>query len=366
MTRVPDDQDPSSSGPEIDRTWPDIQAKARFKGLLGGGMPAAGTRRDAVEFPDWFPENIREVALDFRRHAAEQGYDSCSSFVLAMVERLIHDPRMKTVWTQLLQKKRPTESRPTTGFRLAANLATVVGRKRAEDIHPASAIVVFRDAFAFGVECIQFAEGKRTHYLEQAQGLRSDASFLKQLLTERRLKGLAPREVHRMAKQFDNAANVYQMLADRIGDKLRPIDPEPFDPDLFDDVIPDNPAPDKVALTDPEPFGPAWLSLINDEVAKDEVPDEVALTDQGLFEKQMFAKYFALKMAATIRDLFGTGAMYGTVATITGVALDDQEITDSAVREWCERGEPSPGARDNEKLVEQLAVWRHMPKGPYL
>jgi len=81
-----------------------------------------------------------------------------------MVDRLTCDPQMEAVWTQLLQK-----SRTTGGFRLAANLMTMVGRKRANEIHPASTTVVFRDAVTFGLECLQFAEQKRTHYLEQAK-----------------------------------------------------------------------------------------------------------------------------------------------------------------------------------------------------
>src|SRR5262249_37374607 len=86
-----------------------------------------------------------------------------------MVDRLTCDPQMEAVWTQLLQK-----SRTTGGFRLAANLMTMVGRKRANEIHPASTTVVFRDAVTFGLERLQFAEQKRTHYLEQAQKLRSE------------------------------------------------------------------------------------------------------------------------------------------------------------------------------------------------
>jgi hypothetical protein len=74
-----------------------------------------------------------------------------------MIERLIYDPQMEAVWTQLLQK-----SRTTGGFRLAAKLVTMFGRGRADEIHHASTIVVFRDAFAFGLECLQFAEQKRT------------------------------------------------------------------------------------------------------------------------------------------------------------------------------------------------------------
>jgi hypothetical protein len=71
----------------------------------------------------------------------------------------------------------------------------------------------------------------------------------------------------------------------------------------------------------------------------------------------MLAKRFALKMAATMRGLFGAGAMYGTVATITRVAFSDNDITDSAVREWCAQEAASPGSRDNEKLIELIAVW---------
>jgi hypothetical protein len=55
--------------------------------------------------------------------------------------------------------------------------------------------------------------------------------------------------------------------------------------------------------------------------------------------------------------------MYGTVATITRVALDDNEVTDSAVREWCAQEAASPGSGDNEKVIEQLTARRHMVDG---
>jgi hypothetical protein len=248
-----------------------------------------------------------------------------------MVKRLIYDPQMKAVWTQLLQK-----SRATGGFRLAVKVRTMFGRGRADEIHHASTIVVFRDAVTFGVECLQFPEQKRTHYLEQAKKLRADARSLEQMLRERRLTGLSRRDVHNIAKQFDNAANYYQVLGDLVGGGPRPTDQDLFDPDLFDPEF---------------------------RVVNDAVPDEAALTGQRLFDKQMLAKRFAIKMATTMRGLFGAGAMYGTVATVTRVALDDNEITDSAVRDWCAEEAASPGSGDNEKVIEQLTAWRHMVDG---
>src|SRR5262249_54569730 len=231
--------------------------------------------------------------------------------------------------------------------RLAANLMTMVGRKRANEIHPASTTVVFRDAVTFGLECLQFAEQKRTHYLEQAQKLRSDARSLERALTERRPKNLSPRDVHGIANKFDDAADAYQLLADLLGVRpdlkadpgcrasghARPTDPEPFDSDSFDS--------DSFSELD------------------DVLPDEIALTSQRLFEKQMFAKRFAQNMAATMQCLFGAGAMYGTVATITRVVLDDEEITGHMVRDWWAKEEASRGSRDNKKLIAQLAMWRH-------
>jgi hypothetical protein len=274
-------------------------------------MPAESRDPD---FPDWLPENIRETAGLFLWQAVESG-----SSALAMVERLIYDPRMEGVWAQLLQK-----SRTTGGFRLAANLVTTFGPDRADEIHHASTIVVFRDAVTFGVEYFQFAEQKRTHYLGQAEQLRSDARFLERALTERRLTSLSRREVHRMAKQFDDAANAYQVLGDLIGGGPRPTEPDP-------------------------------LSVVDYAIL-----DEIALTGLGLFDKQMLAKRFAVNMAATMRGLFGAGVMYRTVATITRVALDDDEITDSAVREWCAQEANSPGPGDNAELTKQQIAWRHM------
>jgi len=204
------------------------------------------------------------------------------------------------------------------------------GRGRADEIHHASTVVVFRDAVTFGVECLQFAAPKCTYYLGQAQQLHSDARSLERMLRERRLN-LSPKDVHRIAKKIDGAANAYLELCVLVG-VPGPSDPEPFDSDSFSGL---------------------------DEA----IPDEIASTGPGLFDKQMLAKRFALNMAATMRGLFGAGAMYGTVATITRVALDDNEVTDSAVREWCAQEAASPGSGDNEKLIEQLTAWRHMIDG---
>jgi hypothetical protein len=244
-----------------------------------------------------------------------------------MIERLIYDPQMKAVWTQLLQK-----SRTTGRFRLAAKLMTMFGRGRADEIHHASTIVVFRDAVAFGMDCLQFAEQKRTHYLGQAQQLRSDARLLERLLRERRLTGLSRRDVHRIAKRFDDAADAYQELGNLVGGGPRQTDQDLFDPEF--------------------------------RVVNDAVPDDVALTGQRLFDKQLLAKRFAVNMAATMRGLFGPDAMYGTVARITRVVLDDDETTDSAVRDWCaQEAALSPGSGDNERIIEQLAAWRHTLDG---
>jgi hypothetical protein len=335
MKTVPDEnQDPGLSDIEIDDALAETVAKVMEADdetlaamvLPGEDEPPRGATRSAVGYPDWLPENIRDTADLFLRRAEEKAYGSHSSSALVMIERLIYDPQMKAVWTQLLQK-----SRTTGGFRLAVKVRTMFGRGRADEIHHASIIVVFRDAVAFGIECLQFAEQKRTHYLGQAEQLRSDARSLERMLRERRLS-LSPKDVHRIAKKFDNAANAYLELGVLVGVRPRPTDEDLFDPDSFSQL---------------------------DEA----VPDEVALTGTRLFDKQMFAKRFALKMAATMRGLFGAGAMYGTVATVTRVALDDNEITDSAVREWCAQEAASPGSGDNEKLVEQLSAWRHLIDG---
>jgi hypothetical protein len=341
MKTVPDEnRNPGLSDTEIDDGFAEAIAKvmgADDETLAAMVLPSGASdvrfpdRLPENIFPDWLPENIRDTAGLFLRHAEEEAYGSYSSSALAMIERLIYDPQMKAVWTQLLQK-----SRATGGFRLAVKVRTMFGRGRADEIHYASTIVVFRDAFTFGMECLQFAEQKRTHYLGQAEQLRSDARLLERMLRERRLKNLSPRDVHRIAKRFDDAADAYQELGNLVGLKPRPTDPEPFDPDLFDPEF---------------------------RVVNDAVPDEVALTGPRLFDKQLLAKRFAVNMAATMRGLFGADVMYGTVARITRVVFDDDETTDSAVREWCAQEAASPGSGDNEKLIEQLTAWRHMIDG---
>jgi hypothetical protein len=340
-------QDPGLPDAEIDEALDEAIASA----MRGGDETLLEMVRPSLvgsgAIPDWVPENIQDIANLFVRRALNRFYGPFGGSVLAMVDRLTCDPQMEAVWTQLLQK-----SRTTGGFRLAANLMTMVGRKRADEIHPASTTVVFRDAITFGLDCLQFAEQKSTHYLEQAQKLRSDARSLERALTERRLKNLSPRDVHGIAKKFDDAADGYRLLADLVGVRSRPTDPQPSDSDWFRqlaELVGVNPRP-----TDPQPFdSDSFIEL------DDVVPDEIALTSQRLFEKQMFAKRFALNMAATMQALFAAGAMYGTVATITRVALDDDEITGHMVRDWWAKEEASRGSGNNEKLIAQLAMWRH-------
>ena len=236
--------------------------------------PPSGNGRGAVGVPDWFPKDVHDLASSFLQEAKKSGPSE-----RAIIQRLITDPRMKAVWTQLLQKDR------TTGdFRLLANnLVTRFGRDRANEIHPASTIVVFLRAVQLGHGCLQLAEQKSSHYLEQAQRLRVDAKFFRRMIRERRLAKVSSRDVGRMAKQLDDAAETYEKL---------------------------------------------------DQLARN-----------GLFDKkQLLAKGFATNMAKTMRGLFGGDVMYGTVATLARVALGDDEITDAAVRKWCTAVPLSPKA----------------------
>ncbi len=267
--------------------------------------PPPGIVRGAVGFPDWVPEDVRPLA---------EGQICGSSARNAMVRRLITDPRMKAVWTQLLQKDRKTGD-----FRLLANnLVTRFGRKRANEIHPASTIVVFLRAVSLGNGCLQFAEQKSSDYREQAQRLRADARFLRQEIHERRLTNVSrKRDVRSMAKQLDDTAKTYEKL---------------------------------------------------DQLARSRI-----------FEKRLLAKGFATNMAKTMRGLFGGDVMYGTIGTLASVALGDDEITDAAVRKWCKAVPVAPKAiapvpaphkltaqqRNASELTEeqrQAVKWSHARK----
>ena len=55
-----------------------------------------------LDVPDWVPPSVASTARDLYEQADKVG----SSYQLALIQRLTHDPRMKIVWKELTKKKR--------------------------------------------------------------------------------------------------------------------------------------------------------------------------------------------------------------------------------------------------------------------
>jgi hypothetical protein len=213
--------------------------------------------------PSWVPDDVQWLVT------SHWGDQSGSPQQTALVQRLLTDLRMETVWQKLLQKRRLTGEY----FYLPDNLKGALGSTRANEVYPASTAVVFQRAVVVGQSALRIAEQKRSHYLEQARGLRSDARFLRRMIKERRLGNVPTDDVHRLASQIDGAAGAYERL------------------------------------------------------------DQLA--GSGLFENsRLAAKGFAVEMMKTMQGLYKT-PMYGTIEILARVALKNDEITRVAVREWC-------------------------------
>ncbi len=137
--------------------------------------------------------------------------------------------------------------------------------------------MVFLRAVKVGTYALHVNEKKIQYYLEQKHGRRNDAEFLRRMIRERRLGNVPLDEVRKLTRDIDKAADAYNRLAELAGSGFE---------------------------------------------------------GSRLFDKAQFAaKGFAIEMTKTMQGLYGS-PMYGTVATIAQVALNDNRITTPGVRSW--------------------------------
>jgi len=225
-------------------------------------------RFKTLQVPSWVPSDVQWLVSHY------WGEQSLSPQKVDVVQRLLTDPRMETVWQELLQKRRPTGEH----FYLLDNLKGVLGSARANEMFPASTIMVFQRAVVVGVSVLRIHEQKSLYYFEQAHGRRGDADFLRRMVKERRLGNVSTKDIQRLAGQLDEAVEAYERLSQLAGLKF---------------------------------------------------------AGSRLFDNSQFAaKGFAITMAKTMQGLYGT-PMCGTIATLARVALGNDEITPAAVRKWC-------------------------------
>jgi hypothetical protein len=153
---------------------------------------------------------------------------------------------------------------------VADNMKALLGNDRANEVYPVATAVVFQRAVVVGISAMKMNEQKSGCYLQQAAELRKDADLLRQMMKEHRLDSGFVDDVRRSAGQIVEAAEAY--------DRLR------------------------------------------------------RQAETGLFDEAR-SKGFAIEISKTMRGLFRE-ALYGTVTTITRVALNDDTIKKARVREW--------------------------------
>ena len=199
--------------------------------------------------------------------------------IVALAERLLTDPRMEKVWHELLRKNRKTGDY----LHLSDNMKRVLGCDRANEVYPAATATMFLETLKAGAAVLRINSQKAVGYLEKSFNLQDDAAFLRRMNKERRL-GDHAREVSKLAGVLDKAADAYRRVSKMAG-------LEPVGYRLFDD-------------------------------------------------SQLAAKFFTVEMAKTMRGHFGS-PLYATITTLCRIALQDDTVTQDAVREWCAHpGEP--------------------------
>jgi hypothetical protein len=214
------------------------------------------------------------VPDDVRFLVREQwGNQSGDAERTALIERLLVDPRMEAVWHELLRRDRQTGDHK----HLSEALKKHLGSARANEVFRDSTAMVFRTAVQLGVGARELSKQKSIHYFERANDLRTDARLLRGLNKEHRFGGDG-REVSKLVDDLDKAAAAYDRLNEMAG--LRTAGSRLFD------------------------------------------------------SPQLIAKGFVVTMAKTMRGLFGA-SLYRTLTTIARVALQDDSITEAAVRAWC-------------------------------
>jgi hypothetical protein len=235
------------------------------------GRMVGRERFNPLKIPAWVPDNVHYLATNsWGNQSGPRRYVE-----VEVVQRLLTDHRMKTVWQELLRKNRETGDYQY----LSDGMKRKIGNARANETFPASTAAAFLRAVKVGVSVLQIHAQKSDDYLKQAHCCRRDADFLRRMIKERRLgKDVSIDDVRGHAMQLDKAANAYQRLSELAG---------------------------------------------------------LRFAGSRLFDNSQFAaKGFAIEMAKTMQGLYGS-LLYGTVATIAQVALGDDGITTAAVHKWC-------------------------------
>jgi hypothetical protein len=146
-------------------------------------------------FPSWFPAYLEPDVHHLYADGVRRGF----KWKLAMIERLVNNPRMQRVWRELSERKRDRKTyRKTPTFEHSA-------------VPPEFQQTAIRDIFLWTANtAVLFDLFSETWNLERAAELRADANRLRQGRPRRRCAGLA--------NKLTAAAAAYEEA-----DQLRPL-----------------------------------------------------------------------------------------------------------------------------------------------
>jgi hypothetical protein len=167
-------------------------------------------RYAVLQVPPWVPDDVSFLVRD---HWADQ---SGEPEQIALIERLLVDPRMEAVWHELTKHDRRTGDYSHLAEAMKMHLESA----RANEVFSASTAVVFQRAVVVGMSAMRINEQKCGRYLEQAAELRKDTELLRQMLKGHRLGTGSVDGVRRNAGQIEKAAEAYDRLRQLAEDGL--------------------------------------------------------------------------------------------------------------------------------------------------
>jgi hypothetical protein len=272
-----------------------------------------GAAENILMAPDWLPGPVAYLASTMHKDAIKHGPDPES---IELLRRLTCDPRMKKVWNELLRRKRakdqttgtfvhPARSGPKTFWTPEAKaqlrrgdlICSLGGDERTAEIKPQTLALLAEFA---GTACM--LPGYEGPLDDQQRAL---AFLFQQVFTLARQK---PRAVSQIDAQ--TGRNHYVTMAKQI--------------------LADNTELQRSRGYSDERLMRAASAYL--ERADDLAPGRGnPLLVNRKHGRSEFIKGFVLELAATTKEIFGA-SLFGTVATLTNIALDRADITAGQIR----------------------------------
>jgi type 1 fimbriae regulatory protein FimB/type 1 fimbriae regulatory protein FimE len=176
-----------------------IVSTQRYTTLAPDRMNDAATpAMTSLSIPDWFPPALTETARQLHSAAVK----SNSMDYVALVTRLITDPRMKTVWAELLKRRRGDQYRSTAKFWHA------VSDDVTPEIQYGQMKFIFKEAVEIGRKFLPSfirPQMKSAHYRQQVRRIIRDLHYLGRFASTNNTN-------RRLLRALDDAAEAYQKL----------------------------------------------------------------------------------------------------------------------------------------------------------